>query len=122
MDQEEQNVQETSQEQTSEQQEKMFTQSEVARIVKDRVKRSEDKMRSQLFEEAKSKVKAEQDEAKKLEEMNATQRRKYEDQKRDEELDSGCLRSSSCAGLCRQCSLPMSTTAAKYSTAYAITS
>ena len=53
MDQEEQNVQETSQEQTSEQQEKMFTQSEVARIVKDRVKRSEDKMRSQLFEEAK---------------------------------------------------------------------
>ena len=87
MDQEEQNVQETSQEQTSEQQEKMFTQSEVARIVKDRVKRSEDKMRSQLFEEAKSKVKAEQDEAKKLEEMNATQRRKYEDQKRDEELE-----------------------------------
>lgn len=87
LDQEEQNVQETSQEQTSEQQEKMFTQSEVARIVKDRVKRSEDKMRSQLFEEAKSKVKAEQDEAKKLEEMNATQRRKYEDQKRDEELE-----------------------------------
>ena len=35
----------------------------------------------------KSKVKAEQDEAKKLEEMNATQRRKYEDQKRDEELE-----------------------------------
>ena len=87
MDQEEQNVQETSQEQTSEQQEKMFTQSEVAHIVKDRVKRSEDKMRSQLLEEAKSKVKAEQDEAKKLEEMNATQRRKYEDQKRDEELE-----------------------------------
>lgn len=87
MDQEEQNVQETSQEQTSEQQEKMFTQSEVAHIVKDRVKRSKDKLRSELFEEAKSKVKAEQDEAKKLEEMNATQRRKYEDQKRDEELE-----------------------------------
>ena len=87
MDQEEQNVQETSQEQTSEQQEKMFTQSEVAHIVKDRVKRSKDKLRSELVEEAKSKVKAEQDEAKKLEEMNATQRRKYEDQKRDEELE-----------------------------------
>lgn len=87
MDQEEQNVQETSQEQVSEQQEKTFTQDEVDRIVADRVKRSEDKMRSKLFEEAKSKVKAEQDEAKKLEEMNASQRRKYEDQKRDEELE-----------------------------------
>lgn len=87
MDQEEQNVQETSQEQTSEQQEKLFTQSEVDRIVTDRVKRSEEKLRSKLFEEAKSKVKAEQDEAKKLEEMNASQRRKYEDQKRDEELE-----------------------------------
>ncbi len=51
MDQEEQNVQETSQEQTSEQQEKMFTQSEVDRIVTDRVKRSKDKLRSELFEE-----------------------------------------------------------------------
>ncbi|MEY8662527.1 DUF4355 domain-containing protein [Ligilactobacillus faecis] len=87
MDQEEQNVQETSQEQVSEQQEKLFTQSEVDRIVTDRVKRSEEKLRSKLFEEAKSKVKAEQDEAKKLEEMNASQRRKYEDQKRDEELE-----------------------------------
>lgn len=87
MDQEEQNVQETSQEHASEQQEKTFTQDEVDRIVADRVKRSEDKMRSKLFEEAKSKVKAEQDEAKKLEEMNASQRRKYEDQKRDEELE-----------------------------------
>lgn len=86
MDQEEQNVQETAQEQTSEQQEKMFTQSEVDRIVTDRVKRSKDKLRSELFEEAKSKVKAEQDEAKKLEEMNANQRKKYEDEKRDNEL------------------------------------
>lgn len=87
LDQEEQNVQETSQEKTSEQQEKMFTQSEVDRIVTDRVKRSKDKLRSELFEEAKSKVKAKQDEAKRLEEMNATQRRKYENQKRDEELE-----------------------------------
>lgn len=87
MDQEEQNVQETSQEHASEQQEKTFTQDEVDRIVADRVKRSEEKLRSKLFEEAKSKVKAEQDEAKKLEEMNASQRRKYEDQKRDEELE-----------------------------------
>ena len=30
----------------------MFTQSEVAHIVKDRVKRSKDKLRSELFEEA----------------------------------------------------------------------
>lgn len=87
MDQEEQNVQEISQEHASEQQEKTFTQDEVDRIVADRVKRSEEKLRSKLFEEAKSKVKTEQDEAKKLEEMNATQRRKYEDQKRDEELE-----------------------------------
>lgn len=43
MDQEEQNVQETAQE--HEQQEKMFTQSEVDRIVTDRVKRSEDRRR-----------------------------------------------------------------------------
>lgn len=87
MDQEEQNVQEASQDHASEQQEKTFTQDEVDRIVADRVKRSEEKLRSKLFEEAKSKVKAEQDEAKKLEEMNASQRRKYEDQKRDEELE-----------------------------------
>ena len=80
-------MQETSQEQTSEQQEKMFTQSEVARIVKDRVKRSEDKMRSRSLKKLSQKLRPNKTKQKKLEEMNATQRRKYEDQKRDEELE-----------------------------------
>ncbi|WP_076149750.1 DUF4355 domain-containing protein [Ligilactobacillus murinus] len=84
MNEEELNEQETLPEKESK--EKTFTQDEVDRIVSDRLKRGEDKLRAKLLEEAKQQVREEQDEAKKLEEMNANQRKKYEDEKRDNEL------------------------------------
>lgn len=84
MNEEELNEQETLPEKESK--EKTFTQDEVDRIVSDRLKRGEDKLRVKLLEEAKQQVREEQDEAKKLEEMNANQRKKYEDEKRDNEL------------------------------------
>lgn len=71
MNEEELNEQETLPEKESK--EKTFTQDEVDRIVSDRLKRGEDKLRAKLLEEAKQQVREEQDEAKKLEEMNANQ-------------------------------------------------
>lgn len=76
--------------QDSAQSEKTFSQAEVDEMVKSRLAREKDKMRSSLRaeieEDVRNKIKNEQSEAKKLKKMDEDQRQKYELDKRDQEI------------------------------------
>lgn len=76
--------------QDSAQSEKTFSQAEVDEMVKSRLAREKDKMRSSLRaeieEDVRNKIKNEQSEANKLKKMNEDQRRKYDMDKKDQEI------------------------------------
>lgn len=78
------------QENSTEQETKTFTQEEVDSIVNNRLSRQESKlrqeMRGELESEIRKEIQQEQDEANKLKRMNEEQRRKYEYEKKDKEL------------------------------------
>ena len=70
--------------------EKTFSQAEVDEIVESRLAREKDKMKSSLRaeieEDVRNKIKNEQSEANKLKKMNEDQRRKYDMDKKDQEI------------------------------------
>lgn len=72
------------------QSEKTFSQAEVDEMVKSRLAREKDKMKSSLRaeieEDVRNKIKNEQSEANKLKKMNEDQRRKYDMDKKDQEI------------------------------------
>ncbi|AZZ67181.1 DUF4355 domain-containing protein [Lactobacillus johnsonii] len=76
--------------QDSAQSEKTFSQAEVDEMVKSRLAREKDKMKSSLRaeieEDVRNKIKNEQSEANKLKKMNEDQRRKYDMDKKDQEI------------------------------------
>ena len=76
--------------QGSAQPEKTFSQAEVDEIVESRLAREKDKMKSSLRaeieEDVRNKIKNEQSEANKLKKMNEDQRRKYDMDKKDQEI------------------------------------
>lgn len=76
--------------QDSAQSEKTFSQAEVDEMVKSRLAREKDKMKSSLRaeieEDVRNKIKNEQSEADKLKKMNEDQRRKYDMDKKDQEI------------------------------------
>lgn len=76
--------------QDSAQSEKTFSQAEVDEMVKSRLAREKDKMKSSLRaeieENVRNKIKNEQSEANKLKKMNEDQRRKYDMDKKDQEI------------------------------------
>lgn len=76
--------------QDSAQSEKTFSQAEVDEMVKSRLAREKDKMKSSLRaeieEDVRNKIKNEQSEANKLKKMNEDQRRKYDMDKKDQKI------------------------------------
>lgn len=70
--------------------EKTFSQADVDQIVESRLAREKDKLKSSLRneveEEVRNQIKDEQSEAKKLKKMNEDQRRKYDMDKKDQEI------------------------------------
>lgn len=76
--------------QDSAQSEKTFSQAEVDEMVKSRLAREKDKMKSllraEIEEDVRNKIKNEQSEANKLKKMNEDQRRKYDMDKKDQEI------------------------------------
>ena len=76
--------------QDSAQSEKTFSQAEVDEMVKSRLAREKDKMkcsvRAEIEEDFRNKIKNEQSEANKLKKMNEDQRRKYDMDKKDQEI------------------------------------
>ena len=76
--------------QDSAQSEKTFTQEEVDAMVQSRLAREKEKMskslRTEIEEDVRKRIETEQSEAKKLKKMNEDQRRKYDMDKKDQEI------------------------------------